>query len=390
MLTSETHYTSRSYLRIPNYSVYHTNHPDGTAHGGTAIIIKNKISHHQSSTFCEEQLQATTIIIENWISPLTISTVYCPPRHFIKAGLFTNYFNSLGNRFIAGGDFNAKKHIHWGSRVTLTRGREILSTMDGLGLSAVASGHPSYWPTDGAKIPDLLDFFVVRGISTNYLCDTSLELSSDHTPVLLTVNISIPTKPGKCTLHNKKTDWESFCTLLNSSLSTSVRLKTEEDIEAAVEHFNRSVQKAAWESTPPQNKVDPNLTFSKSVLVKIAEKRRIRKWQKTRCPRVKTRLNGIVKDLKRLLDTERNLYRHFCSSWTPHRPVITLCGRSLAGSSIRRLPFLPYVGWTASGLEMTLRKQQPLLTTCKRYSLPTSWRVSLSTRLRSWNTRKLL
>lgn len=33
ILISETHFTSKSYLRIPNYNIYHTNHPDGTAHG---------------------------------------------------------------------------------------------------------------------------------------------------------------------------------------------------------------------------------------------------------------------------------------------------------------------------------------------------------------------
>jgi hypothetical protein len=46
MLLSETHFTQRSYLRIPHYAIYHTNHPAGTARGGTAIIIKNTIKHH--------------------------------------------------------------------------------------------------------------------------------------------------------------------------------------------------------------------------------------------------------------------------------------------------------------------------------------------------------
>jgi hypothetical protein len=40
MLISETHFTTKSYIKIPNYTVYDTQHPDGTAHGGTAIIIK--------------------------------------------------------------------------------------------------------------------------------------------------------------------------------------------------------------------------------------------------------------------------------------------------------------------------------------------------------------
>jgi exonuclease III len=40
MLISETHFTERRYLKLLNYTVYHTNHPAGTAGGGSAIIVK--------------------------------------------------------------------------------------------------------------------------------------------------------------------------------------------------------------------------------------------------------------------------------------------------------------------------------------------------------------
>jgi hypothetical protein len=40
MLISEKHFTEKSYPKLPNYTVYHTNHPAATAQGGTAIIIK--------------------------------------------------------------------------------------------------------------------------------------------------------------------------------------------------------------------------------------------------------------------------------------------------------------------------------------------------------------
>jgi hypothetical protein len=41
MLISETHFTDKSYLKLRNYTVYHTNHPAGTARGGSAILLKN-------------------------------------------------------------------------------------------------------------------------------------------------------------------------------------------------------------------------------------------------------------------------------------------------------------------------------------------------------------
>ncbi|GBP35809.1 Nucleic-acid-binding protein from transposon X-element [Eumeta japonica] len=44
-LISESHTTSRSRINVPGYSVYLTPHPDGGAHAGAAIIIKNSVKH---------------------------------------------------------------------------------------------------------------------------------------------------------------------------------------------------------------------------------------------------------------------------------------------------------------------------------------------------------
>jgi hypothetical protein len=40
--------------------------------------------------------------------------------------------------------------------------------VQGNNYSYISSGTPTYWPTDPAKIPDLLDFFVTKGISPAY------------------------------------------------------------------------------------------------------------------------------------------------------------------------------------------------------------------------------
>lgn len=79
MLISETHF-KKSHLNIPRYIIYDTQHPDGTAHGSTAIIIRKSIKHHEN----EKYLQATSITLEDWIKPITISIIYNPPKHTIK------------------------------------------------------------------------------------------------------------------------------------------------------------------------------------------------------------------------------------------------------------------------------------------------------------------
>ena len=41
----ETHFTTKSYMKIPYYTIYDTKHPLGKAHGVTAMIVRNDISH---------------------------------------------------------------------------------------------------------------------------------------------------------------------------------------------------------------------------------------------------------------------------------------------------------------------------------------------------------
>lgn len=128
MLISEIHCTGKSYVNIPYYNVYHTNHPDGCAHDGSAILIRNKIKHSHITPYCEDYIQATSMVVDEWAGPLTIAAI-CPPKHRLKEIHFT--------------DFNAK-HTHWRSRITLPRGRELLKIIEKMGLNAVSSGHPTY------------------------------------------------------------------------------------------------------------------------------------------------------------------------------------------------------------------------------------------------------
>jgi exonuclease III len=43
MLISETHFTTNTYFQIPQNNNYYTNHSDGTAHAGTAVLVKQTI-----------------------------------------------------------------------------------------------------------------------------------------------------------------------------------------------------------------------------------------------------------------------------------------------------------------------------------------------------------
>lgn len=307
MLISETHFTKKSYIKFNSYTVYHTIHPDGTAHGGSAIIIKNNIKHYVINEYQTEQIQATNVVVEDCNGPLTISAVYCPPKHATKQKEFEHYLKKLGNRFISGGDFNAK-HPQWGSRLMTPKGRELYKAMGNLNLHSVSTGEPTYWPTDRRKIPDVIDFYITKSISKQYLkAKSCLDLSSDHSPVLLTLSSKVIEREKACVLCNKKTDWVCYKQQVEETLNMSLPLKTDNDITEAIEHFNQCIQQAAWNATPVKPTMKNVEVSSVSVRLKVAEKRQLRKqWQITRSPELKSKLNKAIKSLRKLLHTEAN------------------------------------------------------------------------------------
>lgn len=219
LLVSETHFTERTHFKINKYKVYTTQHPDETAHGGSAIIINEKIDHYELEKYEEESMQGTQIKVQEANGPLVVAAVYCPPKHKLKKEHFETYFNKLGNRFVAGGDFNSK-HTTWGSRIDTTNKRELLKAINSNNYKTVSTGEPTYWATDPNKMPDLLNFFVTSGVSPNYFSVASnYDLSSDHSPVIGSINSIFNKKVKYDHLTNKNTDWVKFRQFLEQNIS---------------------------------------------------------------------------------------------------------------------------------------------------------------------------
>jgi hypothetical protein len=136
---------------------------------------------------------------------IAVAAVYCPPRHNIKEENF-EFIRTLGNKFIVGGDYNCKNSL-WGSRLTTTKGRELSKLIQNQKYSFLTTGTPTYWPSNPGKIPDLLDFYITSGISPSYMgIASSYDLSSDHTPVIATVN----QRKSTPRLHNRRTNWDDY------------------------------------------------------------------------------------------------------------------------------------------------------------------------------------
>jgi len=134
------------------------------------------------------------------------SAVYSSLKHVIKSEQYITFLETLRNRFIAAENYNAK-YTQWGSRLISLKGQELFKAIKTTNLSTVSISESTYWSTDSKKIPDLLNFGITYSIPKNS-CNTEscLDLSSDHSPVIITLNGKVITRSRSCTFHNAKTD----------------------------------------------------------------------------------------------------------------------------------------------------------------------------------------
>ncbi|KAJ8706107.1 hypothetical protein PYW07_010884 [Mythimna separata] len=266
LFIAETHFTKNSQIYIKNYNIYTTNHPDGTAHGGTAVLIKSTIDHYELPSYTTEHIQATSIQIQD-------------------------------------------RNAHWGSRLSTTRGRQLKKCVDRNHLTTIATSEPTHWPTDPNKLPDVLDFFITKGLSRLYYkVDGCLDGSSNHIPVILTVSTNVLSQQKNHRLYNRHTNWELFRTLVEDSLQLRVSLKTEDEIDNAVLEFTRTVQEACWTSSKEvtQNNTRQN-SVPQEIRQMILEKRRLRRvWHTSRHADDKRALNAYTKSLKQAMQETQN------------------------------------------------------------------------------------
>lgn len=120
-LISETHLKLSTDFKLQGYKLYHTPHPHNCAKGGAAVLIKNEIEHHIETKFQSCAIQGISIRIKTNSGQISVASVYCSPSYRIQKNDFKSLLDIFHNRFIAGGDFNAKNK-YWGSGLTNTRG----------------------------------------------------------------------------------------------------------------------------------------------------------------------------------------------------------------------------------------------------------------------------
>jgi hypothetical protein len=165
------------------------------------------------------------------------------------------------------------------------KNRNLLKALTQQNCNYLSTGVPTYWPTDPNKMADLLDFFINKGETPNYIqVEPNFELWSDHTPVIAALSSHIISKPASPTLTSKNTDWNSVRKYLEKNINLEIRIKEPNELDEAVQNFTTLTQQAAWHSTPvPTEKLKEMDNIPLYVEELGTEKRRARnRWQRTR------------------------------------------------------------------------------------------------------------
>ena len=318
-LFSETHYTREMKGYLKGFRIYNARHPSNKGRGGASIAVREKLKHSVISIIEEELFQVVVIQIESSLGPFNVGAVYAPPRHRCTRLDYKQLFARLGNRFLIGGDWNAK-NVRWASRLTNTKGLNLESAVNAIGGDFITPGKPTFFPSDPTKEPDLIDFFVFNNLMLNNktVCDV-LNVKKDHAPVTLSVFATpVLVKRPPC-LISARTDWKKFQDIITSKIDNSVLIENKESIDKEVETFVSIVQEAAKSSTPVALNHSKNQNFCKlpAEIIRLIDRKKWTSRQKnyTNFKKDKTeynRLNKIVQ--KRLSDYRNEQFEKFISN----------------------------------------------------------------------------
>lgn len=276
-LISETWLTERINFGISGYECYRSDRPSDSnrsSHGGVAILINKSIPHcllGPKHTICVENI---FVEVETAATKIKIGAIYAPPS--CKAVDFKQDFNKLlssQSHIIIGGDFNSK-NLAWNNSYNDRRGNSLNDLCSDYNLTISAPTSPTLIPCRGS--PSIVDFFISKDC---LLENTSVlnELSSDHSPVISSINANILPRPRKIRNYSKA-KWNTFREVLDERLSEKdiTNVKNNIEIDNLIEYFNESIQLALERSVP----VGDTQTSRHPYSAEINELCRERNWNK--------------------------------------------------------------------------------------------------------------
>lgn len=290
MLIGETWLKDCKKFKIPNYCTYRNDRKEQPK-GGTAILIKKHIKHHQLIS-TPGPIENTDILIPTEKGNLKIISTYCSPKRTLTQTALDNLLRDSCPTILLG-DLNAK-HKSWGCNHNNTSGIALLRYTQGNNVLLHTPSDPTHYGEKGR--PDILDICLSKNVLQKIEIESLPELSSDHNPIITELNF----KTTKIPTEIKKINWTKFHFYLRNNTAVIKQLNTMQEIDREIETMTKEIQAAIEQATKRTQKTQEfRQSIPQQLKLLIQEKRKAKKkWQRTLDPqdlRLATQLNNEVK-----------------------------------------------------------------------------------------------
>ncbi|GFV89575.1 probable RNA-directed DNA polymerase from transposon X-element [Trichonephila clavipes] len=186
-------------------------------------------------------------------------------------------------------------------------------------------------PPIASAVRSVIDLAVFKHIPFNHSVRVINDLSSDHYPVILEINLntSIIKNP-----EHLSTNWYNFKFALNKKPLPTVELTSNDNIELAISELNQNFTEAFVEASKPKFNNAPKI-LSPEIKFKIYQRNRLRKfWQRTRCPSIYSQFRTLSREIA------KDIQAYSRVQWEKHIEALSPVDNTLwRKSSLLRKPF---------------------------------------------------
>lgn len=132
-----------------------------------------------------DNLQSTAVLAETGNGTNKIHCSYSPPKKKKHEAELDRIFNT-NKATLALGDFNAENKI-WNNRLPTKKEKKLQQYAENRNCVIYAPNEPTIVPSNN-DLPNIIDLMIVRNCNKNITSTALTDSSSDHNPVIITIN----------------------------------------------------------------------------------------------------------------------------------------------------------------------------------------------------------
>lgn len=294
VLLAETWLKPNDRFHFRNYTTHRQDRLDQEG-GGVAILINNKIPHEAVNTPPLNNIEFLALKLHT-VHNMYVASAYIP-NQTLRSNDLEQIFLSFPNILI-GADLNAR-HQNFKSNTTNHNGITLHNHNLLSNYIVLTTPSPTHYPFNPNHQPSTIDIFLLQNIRNYTPPFTVTELSSNHLPIITTLNTSYYPKFRNFT----KTDWQRFKNSCTNNILINNKINSIHEIDSEIQSFSAEIKNSYEESTTHHRKPTTYLTVNLNIqnIKKLRNSAR-HFWQRTRNLQYKQLMNRYTDDLQNELN----------------------------------------------------------------------------------------